>query len=148
MQAFSSFPTMLYKAFSSGSLKVCKNLISIHLFVSFTLILPLWTVVLFFVEQDQPAHTCSLILLCTLHHSIINICLQNPFQSRLTHSLIHHFWDRPKFKEAAETTEMWLLKYFKIQIAWKTLWKKVKLLILSNFIVFYNVFLKPFSFIC
>ena len=34
---------------------------------------------------------------------------------------------------------------FKIQTAWKTLWKKVKLLILSNFTYFPNAFLDFFS---
>ena len=36
-------------------------------------------------------------------------------------------------KKLQTTTEMWLLKDFEIQIAQKTLWKKVKLLILSSF---------------
>ena len=43
---------------------------------------------------------------------------------------------------------MLLLKDFKIQIAWKTWWKRVKLLTLSNFTFFHNVFLKPFSSMC
>ena len=30
------------------------------------------------VEQDQTAHTCSLILLYTLRYSIINFCRRNP----------------------------------------------------------------------
>ena len=51
----------------------------------------------------------------------------------LTHSLIHHFEVIPNSKKLQTTTEMWLLKDFKIQIAQKTLWEKVKLLILSNF---------------
>ena len=41
---------------------------------------------------------------------------------------------------------MWLLKDFKIQIIEKTLWTKVKLLILSNFTFVHNVFLKLFFF--
>ena len=39
-------------------------------------------------------------------------------------SLIHHFETVPYSKKLQTTTEMWLLNYFKIQIAWKTLWKK------------------------
>ena len=56
-----------------------------------------------------------------------------------------HFDTVPNSKKQQKTTEMWLLKDFKIQIAQKTLWKKVKLLILSNFTFFHNVFLKQFT---
>ena len=63
----------------------------------------------------------------------------------LTHSLKKHFETVPK--KLQTTTEIWLLKDFKIQIAWKTLWLKVKLLILSNFTFFHNVFLKPSLFL-
>ena len=66
----------------------------------------------------------------------------------ITRSLIHHFETVRNSKMMQTTTEMWLLKDFKIQIALKTLWKKVKLLILSNFTFFHNVFLKPFSSMC
>ena len=55
------------------------------------------------------------------------------------------FEDRPKFKEAAD--DNWNVD-FKIQIAKKTLWKKVKLLILSNFTFFRNVSWRIFSSMC
>ena len=42
----------------------------------------------------------------------------------LTHSLIHHFEAVPNSKKLQTTTKMWLLKDFKIEIAWKTLWKR------------------------
>ena len=63
----------------------------------------------------------------------------------LTHSLIHHFETIQNTRKLQTTTEMWLLKDFKIHIAKKTLWKKVKLLILSNFSIFHTVFLMLFS---
>ena len=66
----------------------------------------------------------------------------------LTHSPIHHFETVRNSKKLQTTTEMWILKDFKIQIAYKTLWKKVKLLILSNFTFFHNVFLKLFFLQC
>ena len=56
------------------------------------------------------------------------------------------FWDHPNSKKLQTTTVMWLLKGFKIHNAWKTLWEKVKLLILSNFTFFHNVFRKFFFF--
>ena len=46
------------------------------------------------------------------------------------------------------TTEMWQLKESEKQIASKTLWQKVKLLILSNFTFFHNVFQTLFSLMC
>ena len=49
---------------------------------------------------------------------------------KVTHSLIQHFETVPNSKKLQTTTEMWLLKDSKIQIAWKTLWKNVKLLML------------------
>ena len=52
----------------------------------------------------------------------------------LTHSLIHHSDTTPNSKKLQMTTEMWLLKDF-----------KVKLLILSNLNFFHNVFLMLFS---
>ena len=55
----------------------------------------------------------------------------------LTHSQIHDFETVPNSKMLQTTTELWLLKDFKIQIAEKTIWKKVKLLILSNFTFLY-----------
>ena len=70
----------------------------------------------------------------------------------LTHSLIHHFETVPNYKKKKKkklqtTTEMWLLKEFKIKVAEKKkIWKKVKLLILSTFTFFHNVFLKLFFF--
>ena len=36
------------------------------------------------VEHDQPAHTCSLILLRTPHYFIISFCCRNPIQCHLT----------------------------------------------------------------
>ena len=66
----------------------------------------------------------------------------------LTHSLIQHFETVPNSKKLHKTTEKWQLKDFKIQIARKTLCKKVKLLILSNFTFFYNVFPKLFFLEC
>ena len=67
---------------------------------------------------------------------------------KTTLSLIHHFETVPNSKKLQTTTEMWLLKDFKIQIALKTLWEKVKLLILSNFTFFHDVFLKFFPSMC
>ena len=61
----------------------------------------------------------------------------------LTHSLIHNFETFPNSKKLQMTTEIWLLNNFKIQIAQKTLWKKVKLLTF-----FHIVFLKRFSSLC
>ena len=62
----------------------------------------------------------------TLSHNVFYaICVLKS----LTHSLIHHSETVPNSKELQMTTEMWLSKDFKIQIALKTLWKKVKLLI-------------------
>ena len=58
---------------------------------------------------------------------------------RSTHSLIHHFETVPNSKKLQTTTKIRLLKDFKIHIALKTLWKKVKLLHLSNFTFFHNV---------
>ena len=40
----------------------------------------------------------------------------------LTQSLIHHFETVPNSKKQQTTTEMWLVKDFKIQIELKTLW--------------------------
>ena len=57
---------------------------------------------------------------------------------------VHHFETVPNSKKLQTTTEMWLLKAFKIPIAKKALRKKVKLLILSNFTFYQNVFLKLF----
>ena len=65
----------------------------------------------------------------------------------LTRSLIHHFENVPNSKKLQTTTEMWLFKNFKIQIASKTLWREVKLLKMSNFTFFHNVFLKFFFFL-
>ena len=42
----------------------------------------------------------------------------NPFPK------LHHFETVPNSKKLQTTTETWLLKDFKIQIAWKTLWRK------------------------
>ena len=69
-------------------------------------------------------------------------------KSILTQSLLYHFETVPNSKKLQTRTEMWLLNNFKIQIALKTLWKKVKLLILSNFTSFHNVFLMLFSSMC
>ena len=52
----------------------------------------------------------------------------------------------PKSKKLQTTIEMWLLNGFKIQITEKTWWENVKLLILSNYTFFHNVFLKVFVF--
>ena len=54
---------------------------------------------------------------------------------------LHHFETVPNSRKLPTTTEMWLLKGFKVEIAEKTLLKEVKLLILSNFNIFHNVFL-------
>ena len=70
--------------------------------------------------------------------------------------------DRPKFEKLQTTTEMWLFKDFKIQIAYETLSKKgfkiqiayetlskkVKFLISSSFTFFNNVFLKLRTSMC
>ena len=66
------------------------------------------------------------------------------FKYTLTHSLIHHFETKPNSKKLQTTAEMWLFKDFKIKIALKTLWKKLKLLILSDFTFSYNDFPKLF----
>ena len=50
-------------------------------------------------------------------------------EGTLTHSLIHHFETIPHSKKLRTTPKMCLLKDFEIQVAQKTLWKKVKLLI-------------------
>ena len=64
----------------------------------------------------------------------------------LTHSLTHYFETVPNSKRLQTKTETWLLKAFKIQIAQKKkCGEKVKLLILSNFTFFHNVFQKLFS---
>ena len=63
---------------------------------------------------------------------------------QLTPSLIHHFETDPNSKKLQMTTEMLLLKDFKILITWKTSWKKVKWLILNNFAFFHDVFLRYF----
>ena len=76
-------------------------------------------------------------------------CLSvHQFAQTLAHFLIHHIETIPNSKKLQTSTEMWLLKDFKIQIAQKALWKKVKLLILSNFTFFHNVFLQLFSSMC
>ena len=49
-----------------------------------------------------------IIIQCTEPHSIL---------VKLTHSLTHHFETIPNSKKLQTTTEMWLLKDFKIQIA-------------------------------
>ena len=87
----------------------------------------------FLVRQDQSAFRGSLVLICTLY------C-----QRLLTHYLIHHFENVPNSKKLRTTTEMWLLKDFKIRTAQKTLWTKVKLLKMSNFTFVHNVYLKFF----
>ena len=55
----------------------------------------------------------------------------------LTHSLVHHSETVPNSKKLQTTTELWLLKDYKIQAAWK----KIELLILKNFTLSHNVFL-------
>ena len=65
--------------------------------------------------------------------------------NKLTHSLIHHFETVQNSKKLQMTIEMWLLKDFMLQIAKKTLWKKVKMLRMSNFTFFHN-FSKVFFF--
>ena len=70
------------------------------------------------------------------------------FSNQITHSVVHLFEIVPNSKKLQTTTQLWHFKDFEIQIAWKTLWKNVKLLILSNFTFFHNVFLKCFSPIC
>ena len=52
----------------------------------------------------------------------------------------------PNAKKLQTTAEMWLSKNFMTKIAQKTLWKKVKLLILSNFTFFPPCFPKAFFF--
>ena len=80
----------------------------------------------------------------TLQQREKNIFCWEINEQYLTHSLVHHFdtvqnLKKKQKKKQAMTTEMWLLKDFKKQIAQKTLWKKVKLLNLSNFTYFQNV---------
>ena len=72
----------------------------------------------------------------------------SPDLSILIHSLVRHFEPVPNSKKLQSTTEMWLLKDFKVEIAVKTLWEKVKLLFLSNFTFFHNIFLKFFFLHC
>ena len=66
----------------------------------------------------------------------------------LTHSPINHFETVPNSQKLQTPTEIRLLKDFEIQITKKTLWKKVKLLSLSNFTFFQNVFLSFFFLQC
>ena len=65
----------------------------------------------------------------------------------LTHSLIDHFESVPNSKKLQTTTEMWLLKEFKIQIAQKTLWKKSEIAHFEQFHRFPQCFPKAFTFI-
>ena len=66
----------------------------------------------------------------------------------LTHFLIHSFETVPNSKKLQTTTEMRLLKDFKIQIALKILWKKREIAHFEQFTFFHNVFLKHFSSMC
>ena len=51
-----------------------------------------------------------------LHYMKLHAKLCSPRPYGLTHSLIHHFETVPNSKKLQTTTEMWLLKDFKIQI--------------------------------
>ena len=64
------------------------------------------------------------------------------FNKYLTHSLLHHFQTVPKSRKLQTTTKIWLLKYF---LRYRL---QRKLLILSNFSFFHNVFLKLLSSVC
>ena len=59
----------------------------------------------------------------------------------LTHSLIHHFETVPNSKKLQTTTKMWLSRVLRYRLHKKHCGKNVKLLILSNFAFFHNVFL-------
>ena len=63
----------------------------------------------------------------------------------LTLSVIQHFETVPNSKKLQTTTEMGLLKDLRYRLYSKHCGKKVKLLILSNFTFFLNVFLQFFS---
>ena len=56
---------------------------------------------------------CSLLCQCVAH---LQIRYMNEGCNCLTHSLIHHFETVPNSKKLQTTTEMWLLKDFKVQI--------------------------------
>ena len=64
----------------------------------------------------------------------------------LTHSLIHHFETVPNSKKLQTKTEMWLLKDFKKQIAWKTLWEKGEIAHFEQFHLFLQCFPKAYYF--
>ena len=66
--------------------------------------------------------------------------------SYLTHSLIHDFETSPNSKKLQTTTEMWLLENFKIQTAYKTLWKKGEIAHFEQFHLFPQCFPKAFFF--
>ena len=66
----------------------------------------------------------------------------------LTHSLIHHLQTIPNSKKLQTTTEMWLLKFSRFRLHRKYCGKTVKLLKISNFTFFHNVFLKLLSSMC
>ena len=70
----------------------------------------------------------------------------NTETDNITHSLIHHFEivSNSKFNEAADDNWNVAIK----DCREKTSWKKVKLLILSNFTFLQNVFLKLFVLKC
>ena len=74
--------------------------------------------------------------------------MQNQILLKLIHSLIHHFETVPNSKKLQTTTEMWLLKDFKIQIALITLWKKVELTQFEQFHLFPQCFPKAFFLLC
>ena len=85
-----------------------------------------------------------------LHHSDTAICLfvycktlqQSTTQPRLQPIPSYTILRLSQVQRICRRkTEMWLLKDFKIPTAWKTLWKKVKLLKMSNF-TFFTMFSK------
>ena len=78
---------------------------------------------------------------------LIDFLKLNDFLNIL-HSLIHHFETIPNSKNLQTTIEMWPLNDSKVQITQKIMWKKVKLLILSNFTFFPQCFPKHFSSMC
>ena len=110
-------------------------------------------------SKPKPCHVKRRLMLVTsifflfLHHNV-SCTINNNFHNLshiyhfLTHSPIHHFETILNSKKLQTTTEIWLLKDFKIQITLTTLRKKMKLLNFINFTFFHYVFLQLFSSMC
>ena len=82
-----------------------------------------------------------------LYYSCMLITEVKVLCSYVTQSLKRHFETVPNSKKLQMTTEMWLLKDFKI-VSIENIVEKVEIAKLSNFTFFHNVFLKLFSSLC